>query len=166
MDPIKQSLINAAGQLDASERNVQARVRANVTKKRIRIPLWIPTLAIACFIAFIAIQFLKPETTPLQTTTANLTKEDYAYLYELMQSTNTTHVEEFQLSFVADLAYPHYAKSKGITLDEKEFASRLEAERKKIIAESELFELVSETDPIAAEKLETIYFPHYVKARY
>jgi hypothetical protein len=166
MDPIKQSLIDVAGNLEASERNVQAKVRANLTKKRIRMPIWIPALAITCFIAFIGIQFLKPDTTPVQTTSANLTKEDYEYLYESMQSISSTNPDEFKLRFVADIAYPHYGNYKGITLDEKEFARRLEAERKANITESESFQLMSETDPIAAEKLETIYLPHYVKARY
>ena len=165
MDPIKQSLIDVAGNLDASERNVQAKVRANLTKKRIRMPIWIPTLAIACFIAFVGIQYLKPDTTPIQTTSTNLTPEDYQYLYELMHSRSSTHVEEVQLRFVADIAYPHYAKYKGITIDEKEFARRLEAERK-LMTESDSFQLMSETDPIAAEKLESIYLPHFVKARY
>ena len=63
---------------------------------------------------------MKPDTTPVQTTSANLTKEDYEYLSELMQSSSSTHVEQFQLSFVADIAYPHYAKLKGITLDEND----------------------------------------------
>ena len=167
MDPIKQSLIDAAGQLDASERNVQARVRANLTKKRIRIPLWIPALVIACFIAFIGIQLLKPETTTVQTISSNLTPEDYEFLYESMQSINATnHQEEFQLSFVAEVAYPHYGNYKGIKFDEKEFARRLENERKTLITESESFQLLSETDPTYAGKLETIYLPHYVKSRY
>ena len=166
MDPIKQSLIDAAGQLDASERNVQAKVRANLTKKRIRMPIWIPALAIACFIAFVGIQFLKSETGPVPTISANLTPVEYEYLYELMESTSSTHVEQVQLSFVADIAYPYYGTYKGITLDESEFAKRLEAERKIYITESESFQLMSETDSIAAEKLETIYLPHYVKARY
>ncbi len=166
MDPIKQSLIDVAGNLEASEQNVQANVRANLTKKRIRMPIWIPALAITCFIAFIGIQFLKPETAPVQINSANLTKEDYEYLYEAMHSINSTHVEQFQLEFVADIAYPHYAKYKGIAIDEKEFTRRLEAERKTYITESESFQLMYETDPIAAEKLERIYLPHYVKARY
>ena len=167
MDPIKQSLIDAAGQLDASERNIQTSVRANLTKKRIRIPLWIPALIIACFIAFIGIQLLKPETTTVQTISSNLTPEDYEFLYESMQSINATnHQEEFQLSFVAEVAYPHYGNYKGIKFDEKEFARRLENERKTLITESESFQLMSETDPTYAGKLETIYLPHYVKSRY
>ena len=166
MDPIKQSLIDVAGNLEASERNVQAKVRANLTKKRMSMPIWIPALVIACFIAFVGIQFLKPDTTPVQTTSVNLTPEDYEYLYELMQSAFSTHVEEFQLSFVADIAYQHYAKLKGITLDEKELARRLEVEKIALLEESESYRLVAESDPIAAEKLETIYFPRYVKARY
>ncbi len=165
MDPIKQSLIDAAGNLEASERTVQAKVRANLTKKRIHMPIWIPSLVIACFIAFIGIQYLKPDTTPVQTTSTNLTSEDYQYLYELMHSASSTHVEEFQLRFVAEIAYTHYAKYKGITIDEKEFARKLEAERK-LMKESNSFQLVSETDPIAAEKLESIYLPHFVKASY
>ena len=167
MDPIKQSLIDAAGQLDASERNIQTSVRANLIKKRIRIPLWIPALVIACFIAFIGIQLLKPETTTVQTISSNLTPEDYEFLYESMQSINATnHQEEFQLSFVAEVAYPHYGNYKGINFDEKEFARRLENERKTLITESESFQLMSETDPTYAGKLETIYLPHYVKSRY
>ena len=161
MDPIKQSLIDVAGNLEASERNVQAKVRANLTKKRIRIPIWIPALVIACFMAFVGV-LLKPDTTPVQTTSANLTPEDYEYLYELMQSSSSTHVEEFQLSFVADIAYQHYSTFKGIALDEKELARRIEVEKKTLLEESEAFRLVSESDP----NFEAIYFPHYVKARY
>ena len=166
MDPIKQSLIDAAGQLDASERNVQAKVRANLTKKRIRIPLWVPPLAIACFIAFIGLQFLKLDPAPVQTVSSNLTPEDYEFLYESMQSISSTHPDEFKLSFVAEVAYPHYGNYKGIKIDEKEFVRRLETERKTHITESESFQLVSESDPTYAEKLETIYLPHYVKSRY
>ena len=162
MDPIKQSLIDAAGQLDASERNVQAKVRANLTKKPIRMPIWIPALAIACFIAFVGIQYLKPDTTPIQTISSNLTSEDYEYLYELMQSSTSTHVEEFQLSFVADIAYQHYSTFKGIALDEKELARRIEVEKKTLLEESEIFRLVSESD----QNFEAIYLPHYVKSRY
>ena len=166
MDPIKQSLIDAAGQLDASERNVQARVRANLTKERIHIPLWIPALVIACFIAFIGIQLMKPETTTVQTISSNLTPEDYEYLYESMQSISSTHPDESKLRFVAEVAYPHYGNYKGIKIDEKEFVRRLETERKTLITESESFQLISETDPTYAKKLETIYLPHYVKSRY
>ena len=166
MDPIKESLIHAAGTLDEHEANVHAKVLSSVQaklKKKQKIKwfsIWIPAIALASFMVFFAVQMMQPSPVELRTASHELTKEDYQFLYEIMQSTKSTDPAEYKFNFVAHIALPYYAEIMDITLNEKELTRRVKeqiAEFKK----SETYE--SESN---AKFYESIFIPFIEEASY
>ena len=159
MDPIKESLIHAVGNLDKQEANVHAKVLSSIqgklkNKQKLKwFPIWIPAIALASFMIFFAVQMIQPSPIEQRTASLELTKEDYQFLYEIMQETSSSNPDEYNFDFVAQIAFPHYAKAMDITLDEKELAKRIEA-----ISSSLKKSLHYQSEP-NAKYYETVYIP-------
>ena len=163
MDPIKQSLIDVAGNLEASERNVQAKVRANLTKKKLKIKCFIPSFAAVAIVAIIAFAFsLLPKDESIITANYS-TEEQLAYLYEKMHEGKSTHPHLYKLEFITDVALPSYAKYLGIPINQEELAMWIETEFEKE-KDLETFKLLQKTPEY--DKIINIYVPHIYTARY
>ena len=163
MEPIKQSLIDAAGNLEASEQNVQARVRANFTKKKLTIKRFLPSFAAVAIVAIIAFALtLLPKDESIITANYS-TEEQLAYLYEKMHEGKSTHPHLSKLEFITDVALPSYAKYLGITINQEELALWIETEIEKE-KDAETFKLLQQRPEY--DKIINIYVPHYYTARY
>lgn len=162
MDPIKQSLIEAAGDLTQSERNVRYNVRNAVKRKnRFKLPLFIPIAVTVCLVVIIG--FFVVKALPTQYSISSSTAFDESYFDILVKMYPADEPDAEQNAFkeyVGDLAILAYGEYRGISLSEEEVMANV----KEYIEAEKLNEMkILRLDGVDNAIFKQLYIPHFFR---
>ncbi len=157
MDPIKKSLIEAAGDLTQSERNVRYNVRNAVKRKnRFKLPLFIPIAVTVCLVVVIGFFVVKALPTQYSISSSTAFDESYFDILVKMYPADDPYAEQNAIyEYVGDLAILAYGEFHGVSLNEEEVIANVK----------EYIEAVKKSDEIKRlggldfAKFEQLYIP-------